>query len=67
MTCLGKGSGAILPSSNEKAPLPQGTGMDHDGQDDECVDSDLPFSGLYDDSLVEEMRDITQQQGKHTI
>ena len=41
--------------------------MDHDGQEDEWVDSDLPFSGLDDNSLVEEMRDISQQQGKPTI
>ena len=32
-----------------------------------CVDSDLPFSGLDDDSLVEEMKDISQQQGTPTI
>ena len=42
-------------------------GIDQDGQEDECVDSDLPFSGLDDDSLVEEMKDISQQQGKPTI
>ena len=42
-------------------------GIDHDGQEDGCVDSDLPFSGLDDDSLVEEMKDISQQQGKHAI
>ena len=36
------------------------SGIDHDGQEDECVDSDLQFSGLDDDSLVEEMRDISQ-------
>ena len=41
--------------------------MDHDGQEDECVDSDLPFSGFDDDSLAEEMRGISQQQGKPTI
>ena len=28
-------------------------GMDHDGQEDECVDYDLPFSGLDDNSQVE--------------
>ena len=41
--------------------------MDHDGQEDECVDSDLPFSGLDDDSLAEKMRDISEEQGKPTI
>ena len=40
---------------------------DHDGQEDEYVDGDLPFSGLDNTSLVEEMRDISQHQGKHTI
>ena len=29
-------------------------GIDQDEQEDECVDSDLPFSGMDDDSLVEE-------------
>ena len=43
------------------------SGMNLDGQEDECVDSDLPFSGLDDNSLVEEMRDISQQRGKPTI
>ena len=42
-------------------------GMDHDGQVDECIDSDLPSSGLDDNSLVEELRDISPQQGKPTI
>ena len=42
-------------------------GMDHDGQQDECVDNDLTFRGLDDNSLVEEMRDTSQQQGKPTI
>ena len=41
--------------------------MDHDGQEGECVDSDQSFSGLDDNSLVEEMKDISQQQGKPTI
>ena len=36
-------------------------------QQHECVDGDLPFGGLDGDSLVEEMRDISQQQGKSTI
>ena len=38
-----------------------------DGQEDECVDGDLPFSGLDDDSLIGEMKDISQQQGKPTM
>ena len=41
--------------------------MDHDGQQDECVDGDLPSSGLDDNSLVEEMRDISQHQGEPTL
>ena len=48
-------------------PLSVDSGIDDDGQEDECVDSDLPFSGLDGDSLVEEMRDISKQQGKPTI
>ena len=41
--------------------------MDHDGQEDKCVDNDLPFSELDDNSLVEEISDISQQQGKPTM
>ena len=56
-----------VEDSTHQQPLSGDCGMDHDVQEDECVDSDLPFSWLVDDSLVEEMRDISQQQGKPTI
>ena len=56
-----------VEDSTHQQPLSVDSGIDHDGQEDECVDSDLPFSGLDDDSLVEEMKDISQQQGKPTI
>ena len=51
-----------VEDSTHQQPLSVDGGMDHDGQEYECVDSDLPFSGLDDDSLVEEMKDISQQQ-----
>ena len=38
-----------------------------EGHKDECVDGYLPFSGLDDNSIVEEVRDITQHQGKPAI
>ena len=56
-----------VEDSNHRQPLSAGGGIVHDGQEDECVDSDLPFNGLDDDSLVEEMKDISQQQGKSII
>ena len=56
-----------VEDSTHQQPLSVDSGTDHDGQEDECVDSDLPFSGLDDESLVVEMRDISQQQGKPTI
>ena len=57
----------VVEDSTLQQPLTVDSGMDHDGQEDECVHSDRPFSGLDDDSLVEEMKDISQQQGKPTI
>ena len=57
----------VVEDSTRQQPLSGDGEMDHDGQEDECVDCDIPFSGLDDDSLVEEMRDISQQQGKPTI
>ena len=56
-----------VEDSTHQQPHSGDSEMDHDGQEDECVDSDLPFSGLDDDSQVEEMKDISQQQGKPTI
>ena len=56
-----------VEDSTHQPPLSVDSGIDHDGQEDECVDSDIPFSGLDDDSLVEGMKDISQQQGKPTI
>ena len=56
-----------VEDSTHRQPLSVDRGIDHGGQEDECVDSDLPFSGLDDDSLVGEMREISQQQGKLTI
>ena len=53
-----------VEDSTHQQPLSADGGIDRDGQEDECVDCDLPFSGMDDDSLVEEMRDISQQQGK---
>ena len=55
-----------VEDSTHQQPLSGESRMDLDGQEDECVDGDLPFSGLDDNSLVEEMRDISQQQGKPT-
>ena len=51
-----------IGDSTHQQPLSCDSGMDHDGQED-----DLPFSGLDDNSLVEEMRYISQHQGKSTI
>ena len=51
-----------VEDSTHQQPLSGDSGMDHDGHEDEWVDSDLPFSGLDDESLVEEMRNISQQQ-----
>ena len=45
-----------VEDSTHQQPLSADGGIDHDGQEDECVDNDLPFSGLDDDSLVEEMK-----------
>ena len=56
-----------VEDSTHQQPLSTDGGIDQDGQEDEGVDSDLPFSGMDDDSLVEEMRDISQQQGKPAI
>ena len=42
-----------VEDGTHQQPLSADGGIDHDGQEDECVDSDLPFSGLDDDSLVE--------------
>ena len=56
-----------VEDSTHQQPLSADGGIDQDGQEDEGVDSDLPFSGMDDDSLVEEMRDISQQQGKPAI
>ena len=52
-----------VEDSTHQQPLSGDNGMDHERQEDECVDSDLPFIGLDDNSLAEEMRDISQQQG----
>ena len=52
-----------VEDSTHQQPLSVDSGIYHDGQEDECVDSDLPFSGLDDASLVEEMKDVSQQQG----
>ena len=56
-----------VDDSTHQQPLSGDNGMDHDGQEGECVDSDLPFSGLDDNLLIEKMREISQQQGKPTI
>ena len=56
-----------VEDNTHQQPNSGDSGMDHDGQEDECVNSDLPFSVLDDNSLVEEMRDISHQQGKPTI
>ena len=56
-----------VEDSAHQQPLSADSGIVHDGQGDECFDSNLPFSGLDDDSLVEEIKDISQQQGKPTI
>ena len=56
-----------VEDGTHQQPLSADGGIDHDGQENECVDSDLPFSGLDYDSLVEEMKDISQQQGKPAI
>ena len=56
-----------VEDSTHQQPLSVDSGIDHDPQEDECVDGDLPFSGLDNDSLVAEKKDISQQQGKHTI
>ena len=56
-----------VEDSTHQQPLSGDIGMDDDGQEDECGDGDLPFSGLNDNSLVEEMRDISQHQDKPTI
>ena len=53
--------------STHQQPLSGDNGMDHDGQEDKCVDNDLPFSELDDNSLVEEISDISQQQCKPTM
>ena len=47
-----------VEDSTHQQPLSGDSGMDHDGKEVKWVDSDLPFSGLDDDSLVEEMRDL---------
>ena len=51
-----------VEDSTHQRPLSGDSGMDHGGQENECVDSDLPFSGLDDNSLVEEMRDISHSR-----
>ena len=56
-----------VEDNTHQQPLSVDGGIYQDGQEDECVDSDLPFSGMDDDSLVEEMKDISQQQGKPAI
>ena len=56
-----------VEDSIHQQPLSVDSGIDHDGQEDECDDSDLPFGALDDDSLVEEMKDRSQQQGKPII
>ena len=56
-----------VEDSSYQQPLSGDSGRDHDGQEDECPDSDLPFSVLDDNSLVEEMGDISQQQSKPRI
>ena len=53
--------------NTHQQPLSCDSGKDHNGQEDECVDSDLPFSGSDNNSLVEVMWDISQHQGKPTI
>ena len=56
-----------VEDSTHQQPLSVDSRIDHDGQENESVDSDLQFSGLDDDSLVEEIKDISQQHGKPTI
>ena len=56
-----------VEDSTHQQPLSGDSGMDHDGQEDKCVDGDLPFSRLGDNSLVDEMKDISQQQYKMMI
>ena len=49
-----------VDDSTHKQPLLCVSGKDHDGQENECVDCDIPLSGLHADSLVEEVMDVTQ-------
>ena len=35
-----------VEDSTHQQPLSGDSGIDHDGQEDECVDNDLQFSGL---------------------
>ena len=56
-----------VEESTHQQPLSGDSGMDHDGQKNECVNGNQLFSGLDDNSLVEEIRDISQHQGKPTI
>ena len=53
--------------SIHQQPLSCDRGKDHDGQEDGCVDGDLPFSCLDYNSLVEEVRDVTQHHGNPAI
>ena len=56
-----------VDDSTYQQPLSCDSGKYHNGLEDECVDGNLPFSGLDDNSLVEEVRDVTQHQGKPAI
>ena len=56
-----------VEDSTHQHPLSCDSGIYDDGQEDELFDRDLPFSGLDDDSLVDEMKDISQPQGQPTI
>ena len=56
-----------VEDSTHQQPLSEDGGKDQDEQEDEYVDNDLPFGELDDNSLVEEMGDISQQQSKPTI
>ena len=42
-----------VDDSTHQHPLSCGSGRGHDGQEDACLDGDLPFNSLGDKSLVE--------------
>ena len=41
-----------VEDSTHQQPLSVHSRIVHDGQEDECADSDLPFSGLDDDNII---------------